>query len=252
MNEMKHDLEGRVAVVTGGSRGIGRAIVNRLALSGAKVVINYCKNEENAKKVLEEIEVKGGQGEILRFDVSQENEVNESFSYILKKYGKIDILINNAGITKDNILIRMKSEEWHEVLKVNLDGVFYCTRASLRPMIKQHSGVIINLTSVVGIMGNAGQANYCAAKAGIIGFTKAIAREVASRNIRVNAVAPGFIETDMTDKLPEEVKKNILLSLPAGRLGTPEEVADLVYFLVSDSARYITGQVIGINGGLWM
>lgn len=252
MNEMKRDLEGRVAVVTGGSRGIGRAIVNRLALSGAKVVINYCKNEENAKKVLEEIEVKGGQGEILRFDVSQENEVNESFSYILKKYGKIDILINNAGITKDNILIRMKSEEWHEVLKVNLDGVFYCTRASLRPMIKQHSGVIINLTSVVGIMGNAGQANYCAAKAGIIGFTKAIAREVASRNIRVNAVAPGFIETDMTDKLPEEVKKNILLSLPAGRLGTPEEVADLVYFLVSDSARYITGQVIGINGGLWM
>lgn len=252
MNEIKRDLEDRVAVVTGGSRGIGRAIVNRLALSGAKVVINYFKNEENAKKVLEEIERKGGQGEILRFDVSQENEVNESFSYILKKYGKIDILINNAGITKDNLLIRMKSEEWHEVMKVNLDGVFYCTRASLRPMIKQHSGVIVNLTSVVGIMGNAGQANYCAAKAGIIGFTKAIAREVSSRNIRVNAVAPGFIETDMTDKLPEEVKKNILLSLPAGRFGTPEEVAELVYFLVSDSAKYITGQVIGINGGLLM
>ncbi len=252
MNDMRQNLAGRIAVVTGGSRGIGRAVALRLASSGATVIINYNKNEEMAKSLLEELKAKGYSGEILRFDVSDEKEVSENFSYIIKNYGKIDILINNAGVTRDNILIRMKSEEWRDVMKVNLDGVFYCTRASLRPMLKQHSGVIINITSVVGIMGNPGQANYCAAKAGVIGFTRAVAREVASRNIRVNAVAPGFIETDMTMQLPEEVKRNILLSLPIQRFGTPEEVAELVCFLASDSASYITGQVIGINGGLLM
>lgn len=252
MEKIEQDLAGKVAIVTGGSRGIGRAIALRLASAGATVIINYQKNEEKAKAVLEELKARGCNGEILRFDVSQEKEVTESFSYILKKYDKIDILINNAGITRDNILIRMKAEEWHDVMKVNLDGVFFCTRACLRPMLKQHSGVIINLTSVVGIMGNPGQANYCAAKAGVIGFTKAIAREVASRNIRVNAVAPGFIETDMTAQFSEEIRKNILFSLPSQRFGTPEEVAELVYFLVSDSASYITGQVIGINGGMLM
>lgn len=249
---MKQNLAGKIAVVTGGSRGIGRAIALRLASAGATVIINYQKSEDKARSVLEELNARGCNGELLRFDVSDEKEVTESFSYILKKYDKINILINNAGIARDNILIRMKSEEWNDVMKVNLDGVFYCTRACLRPMLKQHSGVIINLTSVVGIMGNPGQANYCAAKAGVIGFTKAIAREVASRNIRVNAVAPGFIETDMTVYLSEEVKKNILLSLPSQRFGTPEEVAELVYFLVSDSAGYITGQVFGINGGMLM
>lgn len=252
MDENKNNLAGKIAVVTGGSRGIGRAIVLRLASAGATVIINYQKNEEKAKSILEEVQSRGGNGELLRFDVSDEKEVTESFSYILKKYDKINILINNAGITRDNLLIRMKSEEWREVMKVNLDGVFYCTRASLRPMLKQHSGVIINITSVVGMMGNPGQANYCAAKAGVIGFTKAVAREVASRNIRVNAVAPGFIETDMTMNLSEEVRKNILLSLPSQRFGAPEEVAELVYFLVTDSASYITGQVFGINGGLLM
>jgi 3-oxoacyl-[acyl-carrier protein] reductase len=252
MEGINHTLADKVAVVTGGSRGIGRAIALRLASAGAKVIINYNKSEEKAKSVLEELKAKGGEGEILRFDVSDEKEVTESFSYISKKYDKINILVNNAGIARDNILIRMKSEEWHEVMKVNLDSVFYCTRACLRSMLKQRSGVIINMTSVVGIMGNPGQANYCAAKAGVIGFTKSIAREVASRNIRVNAVAPGFITTDMTLQLSEEVKKNILLALPSQRFGTPEEVAELVYFLVSDSASYITGQVIGINGGMLM
>ncbi len=249
---MRQNLAGRIAVVTGGSRGIGRAIALRLALSGATVIINYQKNEEKAKGLLEELRAKGCKGEILPFDVSDEKEVSENFSYILKNYGKIDILINNAGITRDNILIRMKSEEWRDVMKVNLDGVFYCTRASLRSMLKQHSGVIINITSVVGITGNPGQANYCAAKAGVIGFTRAIAREVASRNIRVNAVAPGFIETDMTTQISDEIKRSILLLLPIQRFGTPEEVAELVAFLASDSAAYITGQVIGINGGLLM
>jgi len=252
MDNRGNQLTGQVAVVTGASRGIGRAIAIRLAGAGATVIVNYQKNEEGAKGVLEEIKKNGGDGEILRFDVSDENQVSENFSGILEKYGKINILINNAGITRDNLVIRMKTEEWKEVMRVNLDGVFYCTRACLRAMLKQRSGAIVNVTSVVGLMGNSGQANYCAAKAGIIGFTKSVAREVASRNIRVNAIAPGFIETDMTGTLPENVKNSILQSVPAGRFGTPEEVAELAFFLVSDSARYITGQVIGINGGLLM
>lgn len=252
MNNFEGKFKDKIVVVTGGSRGIGRAVSQSFALSGATVIINYHQSEEKALSLLEEIRKQKGNAEIMKFNVADENSVNEAFSNILQRYGKVDVLVNNAGITRDNLVIRMKAEEWHEVIRVNLDGVFFCTKAVLRPMLKQRSGVIVNVTSVVGIMGNQGQANYCAAKAGIIGFTKAVAREVASRNIRVNAVAPGFIETDMTDRLSEEVKKNILLSLPIGRFGTPQEVAELILFLASDSSAYITGQVVGINGGMLM
>jgi len=246
------ELTGKIAVVTGGSRGIGSAVALNLASGGAAVIVNYLTNEKKALQVVNELKSSGGTGEAVRFDVSSENDVKNAFDGILDKYGRIDILVNNAGTTMDNLLVRMKSEEWLKVIHTNLNGVFFCTRAVLRTMLKQRSGSIVNLTSVVGITGNRGQANYCAAKAGVIGFTKSVAREVASRGIRVNAVAPGFIETDMTSSLSEEKRNEIKRAIPVEKLGTPGEVADVVFFLCSDLSSYITGQVIGVNGGMLM
>ncbi|TYT22815.1 3-oxoacyl-[acyl-carrier-protein] reductase [Dictyoglomus thermophilum] len=240
----------KVALVTGGSRGIGRAIVLSLAKEGAKVLINYKGNEKAAMETLEEVKKIGAEGEIFRADVSVEEEVEKMFNFILEKWGRLDILVNNAGITKDNLLIRMKNEEWEQVINTNLKGVFYCTRAAVKIMLKQRYGRIINVSSVIGLRGNIGQANYAAAKAGIIGFTKAVAREVASRGITVNAVAPGFILTDMTEVLSEEMKKKVLEEIPMGRFGNPEDVANVVKFLASDEASYITGVVLSIDGGL--
>ena len=239
-------------MVTGGSRGIGSAVALDLASGGAAVIVNYLTNEKKALQVVNELKSSGGTGEAVRFDVSSENDVKNAFDGILDRYGRIDILVNNAGTTMDNLLVRMKSEEWLKVIHTNLNGVFFCTRAVLRTMLKQRSGSIVNLTSVVGITGNRGQANYCAAKAGVIGFTKSVAREVASRGIRVNAVAPGFIETDMTSSLSEEKRNEIKRAIPVEKLGTPGEVADVVFFLCSDLSSYITGQVIGVNGGMLM
>ncbi|ACI19829.1 3-oxoacyl-[acyl-carrier-protein] reductase [Dictyoglomus thermophilum] len=240
----------KVALVTGGSRGIGRAIVLSLAKEGAKVLINYKGNEKAAMETLEEVKKIGAEGEIFRADVSVEEGVEKMFNFILEKWGRLDILVNNAGITKDNLLIRMKNEEWEQVINTNLKGVFYCTRAAVKIMLKQRYGRIINVSSVIGLRGNIGQANYAAAKAGIIGFTKAVAREVASRGITVNAVAPGFILTDMTEVLSEEMKKKVLEEIPMGRFGNPEDVANVVKFLASDEASYITGVVLSIDGGL--
>uniref|UniRef100_A0A7C3RK58 3-oxoacyl-[acyl-carrier-protein] reductase n=1 Tax=Dictyoglomus thermophilum TaxID=14 RepID=A0A7C3RK58_DICTH len=243
-------LKDKVAVVTGGGRGIGRAIVLALGREGIKVLINYRGKKESALETLEELKKLGGEGEIYQADVSVEEEVEKMFNFVIEKWGKLDILVNNAGITKDNLLIRMKSEEWDQVINTNLRGVFLCTKSALKIMLKQRSGRIINISSVVGLKGNIGQANYASAKAGIIGFTKAVAREVASRGITVNAIAPGFIKTEMTDVLSEEMKKKVLDEIPLGRFGDPEDVANAVKFLVSDEASYITGIVLNVDGGL--
>lgn len=243
-------LQGKVAVVTGGSRGIGRAVASALAREGAAVTL-CARNPDPLKKVAAELEASGGQVLAVKADVAQAVEVDHLMEACVERFGSLSILVNNAGITRDNLLIRMRDDEWEEVLSGNLKGVFHCTRAALRPMLKQRGGRIINLASVIGVMGNPGQANYAAAKAGIIGLTKATAKEVASRGITVNAVAPGFIETDMTHALDPELQERIRAQIPLGRFGTPEEVADLVVFLASDRAAYITGQVIHINGGLW-
>ncbi|MEE9538406.1 MAG: 3-oxoacyl-[acyl-carrier-protein] reductase [candidate division NC10 bacterium] len=244
-------LQGKVAVVTGGSRGIGRAVATVLAREGA--VITLCARDRVLlEKVAAELESLGAQALAVQADVTRASEVEQMIGACVERFGQVDILVNNAGITRDNLLLRMKDEEWDAVLSVNLKGVFQCTRAVLRPMIKQRSGRIINLTSVVAVMGNPGQANYVAAKAGIIGLTKATAREVASRGITANAVAPGFIETDMTHALGPELQEQMRSQIPLGRFGRPEDVAELVAFLASDRAAYITGQVIHLNGGLWM
>ncbi len=244
-------LQGKIAVVTGGSRGIGRAIATALAREGAALTV-CARDHVLLEKIAADLESSGTQVLTVKTDVSQASGVEQMIEACLERFGQIDILVNNAGITRDNILLRMKDDEWETVLSTNLKGVFNCTRAVLRPMIKQRGGRIINLSSVVGIMGNPGQANYAAAKAGIIGLTKATAREVASRGITVNAVAPGFIETDMTHALDPELQERLRLQIPLGRFGRPEEVADLVVFLASERAAYITGQVIHLNGGLWM
>lgn len=244
-------LRGKVAVITGGTRGIGRAVVGALAREGAAITL--CARERILlEKIAAELESLGTQVLALKADVARPSEVEEMVETCLARYGQVDILVNNAGITRDNLLLRMKDEEWDAVLDTNLKGSFHCTRAVLRPMIKQRGGRIINLTSVVGVMGNAGQANYVAAKAGIIGLTKATAREVASRGITVNGVAPGFIETDMTRALDPELQERMRSHIPLGRFGKSEEVAELVAFLASDRAAYITGQIIHLNGGLWM
>ncbi len=244
-------LQGKVAVVTGGSRGIGRAVATVLAREGA--VITLCARDRVLlEKVAAELESSGAQALAVQADVTRASEVEQMIGACVERFGQVDILVNNAGITRDNLLLRMKDEEWDAVLSTNLKGVFHCTRAVLRPMIKQRSGRIINLTSVVAVMGNPGQANYVAAKAGIIGLTKATAREVASRGITANAVAPGFIETDMTHALDPELQEQMRSQIPLGRFGRPEDVAELVAFLASDRAAYITGQVIHLNGGLWM
>ena len=247
---LSKSLEGQTALVTGASRGIGKAIAILLAKEGAEVIINYSSSLENANKVVSEISSFGGKAYPLQADISNENSVNELVKTVLEKNNRIDVLVNNAGITKDGLLMRMKTDDWQKVLDLNLSGVFYCTRAVSRQMLKQRKGRIINITSVVGLMGNPGQANYSAAKAGVVGLTQSAAKEFASRGITVNAVAPGFISTDMTKDLNSEA---ILSAIPLGRFGNPEDVAGAVRFLAADpSASYITGQVIQVDGGMVM
>lgn len=245
------DLSGKIALVTGASRGIGRAIAYELAKCGATVIVNYLSSEDKAKNLAQEIEKLGKKVYLSKFDVSNPEEVKLKIKEIEEKVGCVHILVNNAGIVKDGLLLRLKEEDWDKVLKTNLYSVFYVTQAVLPMMIRERFGRIINISSVVAFTGNPGQTNYCAAKAGLIGFTKALALEVAGRNITVNAVAPGYIETDMTKELPEKVKTAFLSEIPLKRAGLPEEVAYLVNFLASDLASYITGCVFHINGGLY-
>ena len=245
-------LDGQVAIVTGASRGIGRAVAIALAKVGAKVVINYAGNAEAAEEVRTVITANGGQAITVKADVADADAVDSLVKQAIETYGKIDILVNNAGITRDTLLMRMKDEDWDAVMNTNLKGIFYCTKAVTKSMMKQRSGKIINMTSVVGLMGNAGQANYAAAKAGVIGFTKSMAKELASRGITVNAIAPGFIATDMTQGLSEQVKADLEAKIPLSRLGEAEDVAAAVVFLASQSANYITGQTLNVDGGMVM
>jgi 3-oxoacyl-[acyl-carrier protein] reductase len=249
---MQIDLHGKVALVTGASRGIGRAIAMALAESGATVIVNYKSNAAAADEVVQAIGAAGGTAQAMQADVSDPAQIEQLFKQIVAEHGRLDILVNNAGITRDTLLLRMKEEDFDAVLDTNLRGVFLCTKAALRPMTKARGGRIINITSVVGLMGNAGQSNYAAAKAGLLGFTKSVAREMASRNITVNAVAPGYIETELTDTLGEQVRAAILENVPLGRLGQPQDVANVVCFLASDAAAYITGQTITVDGGMVM
>ncbi len=242
----------RIVLVTGGARGIGRAIALALAQPGQTIYLNDVVLGEEAARTKQEVETKGAAARLVEFDVADAAAVNQGVDQLVKEAGRLDILVNNAGITRDNLIVRMKETEWDAVLGVNLKGAFNCIRAASRPMVKQRAGRIINISSVVGVMGNPGQANYVASKAGLIGLTKTVARELASRNITVNAVAPGFIQTEMTETLPEATRQLMLAQIPLGRFGTAEEVAQAVAFLASDAAAYITGQVIHVNGGMLM
>lgn len=245
-------LTGKTAVVTGASRGIGRAVALRLAREGAFVIINYNGSEEKAKQVLSEIEEQGGTGAVYQCDVSDFEQCEAFIKAVIKEHGSLDILVNNAGVTRDGLLMAMSEEDFDRVLDTNLKGAFHTIRFAARQMLKQRSGRIINMASVVGVSGNAGQANYAASKAGVIGLTKSAAKELASRGITVNAVAPGFIETDMTAGLSDEVKAGAMTQIPLGHFGLPEQVAAAVAFLASEDAAYITGQVLHVDGGMVM
>lgn len=244
------DLKGKVAIITGGSRGIGRAIAKALASAGCSVVITYKSSSQRAQEVVDEISKDGSKAFAIQANSAKFEDAQKVVNEVLKIFGKIDILINNAGITRDNLFIRMSESEWDDVIETNLKGVFNFTKAVIKHMIAQRSGKIINIASVVGLIGNPGQVNYAASKAGIIGFTKALAKEVASRNIQVNVVAPGYVETEMTEKLSEEQKKRLFELIPAKRIAKPDEIAYVVRFLSSSEADYITGQVIVVDGGL--
>lgn len=246
------NLENKTAIVTGGSRGIGKSIALHLASLGANIIVNYNNNVAAANEVVKEIESMGRSALAVKADIGKSSDVDKFIKAVYEKFDSIDILINNAGITRDNLLMRMKEDEWDEVLNTNLKGAFLITKSIIRKMIKSKKGKIINISSIVGTTGNAGQSNYSASKAGLIGFTKSIAKEVASRGIQVNAIAPGFIRTDMTEALSDNIKKELLNNIPANRLGRPEDIANMVGYLSSDLSDYITGQIIHIDGGMYM
>ncbi|MFN7250876.1 MAG: 3-oxoacyl-[acyl-carrier-protein] reductase [Anaerobacillus sp.] len=245
-------LKGKTALVTGASRGIGKAIALELARQGANVAVNFAGNAQKAEEVVSEIKAFGVDAFAIKADVANSDEVAAMVKATIESFGSLDILINNAGITRDGLIMRMKEEDWDAVINTNLKGVFNCAKAVTRQMMKQRFGRIVNISSVVGVLGNAGQANYVAAKAGVIGLTKTLARELANRNITVNAVAPGFIETDMTDELSAEIKQELLKQIPLTKLGKPEDIAMVVRFLVSDDANYMTGQTLHVDGGMVM
>ena len=245
-------LTDRIALVTGASRGIGRAVALELARQGAKVAVNYASQEKAARGVVEDIQQAGGEAVAVQADVSSSKAVDAMVETVMGRWDRVDILVNNAGIARDTLLLRMSEEDWDAVLGTNLKGAFLCTRAVMRPMLRQRWGRIINVSSIVGVRGNAGQANYAAAKAGLIGFTKSVAKEVASRNITVNALAPGWIESDMVAAVPENLKQEAFNRIPMGRFGVPQDVAGVVAFLASDAAGYVTGQVIGIDGAMML
>jgi 3-oxoacyl-[acyl-carrier protein] reductase len=246
------NLEGKAALVTGASRGIGREIALELARQGANVAVNFAGNEAKANEVVDEIKALGKDAFAIKCDVSKTEEVSSMVKETIERFGSLDILVNNAGITRDNLLMRMKDEEWDDVININLKGVFLCTKAVTRQMMKQRNGRIINIASIVGVSGNPGQANYVAAKAGVIGLTKTAAKELAARNITVNAIAPGFITTDMTDKLTEEIKTEMLKQIPLARFGEPKDIAKAAAFLASSDSAYMTGQTLHIDGGMVM
>lgn len=246
------DLTGKTAIITGASRGIGAEIAKRFATAGAKVVVNYSGSQAKAEAVVESIKENGGEAIAVKANVADSEAVKAMVDETMTTFGSVDILVNNAGITRDNLMMRMKDDEWDDVINTNLKGVFVCTKAVTRQMMKQRSGRIVNIASIVGVMGNAGQANYVASKAGVIGLTKTTARELASRGITANAVAPGFITTDMTDTLNEDIQKTMMAQIPLGRFGKPEEVAKAALFLASDEASYMTGQTLHLDGGMVM
>lgn len=246
------DLTGKTAIITGASRGIGAEIAKRFAKAGAKIVVNYSGSQQKAEAVVESIKQNGGEAIAVKANVADSEAVKAMVEETMAVFGSVDILVNNAGITRDNLMMRMKDDEWDDVINTNLKGVFVCTKAVTRQMMKQRSGRIVNIASIVGVMGNAGQANYVASKAGVIGLTKTTARELASRGITANAVAPGFITTDMTEGLNDDIQKTMMAQIPLGRFGKPEEVAKAALFLASDEASYMTGQTLHLDGGMVM